>query len=154
MTDEEYMRVAIKEAKKAEKSDDVPVGAIIVKNGEIIARTHNLKEKRTCATEHAEILAIRKASKELNNWYLDGCTLYVTLEPCPMCAGAVVNSRIDRVVFGAADPKAGCYGSVLDFCKDGHFNHTPEVCGGVLGEECGAILSAFFRKKREEKKKN
>ncbi len=145
-----FMRLALKEAEKAAKADEVPVGAVIVKNGEIIAKAHNLKERRNCALFHAETVAISKAAKKLNNWWLEDCELYVTLEPCPMCAGAVINSRLKRVVFGAFDSKAGCLGSVFNLTEKGKFNHDVEVKGGVMSEECAAVLSEFFRNKRKK----
>lgn len=147
--DEEYMREALKEAAKSSAADEVPVGAVIVHNGEIIARAHNLRETKKNALYHAEILAIDKACKVLGGWRLFECELYVTLEPCPMCAGAIVNSRIKRVVFGARDTKAGALGSVMNL----HLyplNHKPEIESGVCGEECGKILSEFFSEKRKK----
>ena len=152
--DEKYMRLALREAEKAAALDEVPIGALIVKDDEIIARAHNQKEKKNCALEHAEMIAIRKATKKVGNWWLEGCTLYVTLEPCVMCAGAIMNSRLDRVVYGAKDPRFGFLGSVADLGRDYPTNHVFEKTGGVLAEECGAILHEFFRKKREEKGKS
>lgn len=153
-TDERFMRLALREAEKAAEADEVPVGAVVVKGGKVVARAHNQKEKRNCALCHAEILAIEKATKKVENWWLEGCTLYVTLEPCAMCAGAIVNSRLDRVVYGAADPRYGFLGSLADLPRDYPLNHSFERTSGVLAEECGGILSAFFRKKREEKNNN
>lgn len=153
MKDKEYfMKKAIAAAKRAEAKDEVPVGAVIVRDGEMIAAACNRKERENCAVFHAEIVAIRKACRKLGNWYLDGCEMYVTLEPCPMCAGALINSRLDKLYFGAYDPKAGCAGSLYDLLRDGRFNHTLEVEGGVMKEECAALLSGYFRKKRESKK--
>ena len=146
--DEKFMTLALKEAKKAAAADEVPVGAVVVKEGVVIARAHNEKEKRNCAVYHAEILAISRAAKKLGNWWLEGCTLYVTLEPCLMCAGAIVNSRLDRVVFGATDPRFGFLGTLADPTRDFPLNHSFEKTTGVLGEECSAILTEFFRKKR------
>ena len=123
------------------------VGAVIVKDGKVIAKAHNLIEKNQDATAHAELLAIKKASKKLKSWRLDGCSIFVTLEPCPMCAGALVNSRIDRVVFGAYDMQAGCCGSVVNF-NAYPFNHTFDVTGGILERECREMLTEFFKKKR------
>ena len=150
-TVEKYMRLALKEAEKAATEDEVPVGAVIVKDGAVIARAHNAKERKGCAVYHAEILAIEKAAKKTGNWWLEGCTLYVTLEPCVMCAGAIVNSRLDRVVFGAKDPRFGFLGSVADLNKDYALNHKFQCDSGVLEDTCAGILSAFFRKKREKK---
>lgn len=149
-----FMKCAIREAKKAFAEDEVPVGAIIVKEGKIIARAHNQKEKKNDATAHAEIECIKKASKKLGNWWLEDCDIYVTLEPCSMCAGAIVNSRIKRLYFGAKDPKAGCCGSVIDLFTPKLFNHKLEVKGGVLPVECGSLLTDFFSQKRAEKKNN
>ncbi len=145
---DEFMKIALKEAEKAKSKDEVPVGAIITKDGKIIARAHNTKNMDKNALHHAEMLAIIKAQKKLKDWHLYDCSLFVTLEPCPMCAGAIVNSRVGTVVFGAFDPKAGCYGSVFDFKQK--FNHTPQVVGGVLGEECGKILTNYFKEKRNK----
>jgi tRNA(adenine34) deaminase len=144
---ERYMTEAVKMAKKAEKRDEVPVGAVIVKRGEVIARAYNLRELKKDPLAHAEILAIKKASKRLRSWRLETCVLYVTLEPCPMCAGAIVNSRIKQVVFGAYDPKAGALGSLYDLAE-GKLNHTPEVTGGVLKDECSVMLRRYFQGKR------
>ena len=148
---EEYMIAALSEAKKTAQSQDVPIGAVIVKNGEIIATGHNEREAHGDSTAHAEIQAIRSACERLGGWHLDSCELYVTLEPCPMCMGAIVNSRIKRVVFGAKDSKAGACGSVFNF-NDYPLNHKPEIVSGVMEEEGRALLSEFFTKKREEKK--
>ncbi len=145
---EQYMRQAIACAKEAAAQDEVPVGAVIVKDGEVIAAAHNEKESRNCAIYHAEMLAIARAAEKVGNWYLDGCSIYVTLEPCPMCVGAIINSRLDAVYYGANDPKAGCCGSVFDLISEGKFNHKPVVFGGILREECGALLTEFFRSKR------
>ncbi|MCF6097606.1 tRNA adenosine(34) deaminase TadA [Thermovorax subterraneus] len=142
------MGEALKEAQKAFDMDEVPVGAVIVKDGSIIARAHNTREMSQDATAHAEILAIRKACEAVGSWRLIGCSLYVTLEPCPMCAGAIILARLDRVVFGAWDPKAGAAGSVVNLFEVERFNHHPEVISGVLAEECGALLKEFFRQKR------
>lgn len=149
----EYMKKALDEARKTHESQDVPIGAIIVKNGEVIAMGHNEREACGDATAHAEIQAIRKACERLGGWHLDNCELYVTLEPCPMCMGAIVNSRIKRVVFGAKDAKAGACGSVFNF-NNYPLNHKPEIISGVLEEEGRALLSDFFIKRREEKKTN
>ena len=147
MTDEEYMRLALTEAESAAALDEVPVGAVVVRRGEIIAKTHNTRETGKCALDHAELLAIRDACKRAGGWRLNDTTLYVTLEPCPMCAGAILNARIDRVVIGARDPRAGALGSVIDL-NALPINHKAEVKDGVLAEESAALLSAFFRRKR------
>jgi tRNA(adenine34) deaminase len=147
--DHEYwMREAIIEAHKAEAIAEVPIGAVIVYEGEIIGRGHNLRETKLDPTAHAEMIAIREASATKLAWRLSGCTLYVTLEPCPMCAGAIVQSRVDRVVFGTADPKAGCAGTLMNLLQDGRFNHRAEVVEGVLQSECAGLLTSFFRKLR------
>ncbi len=141
------MQIALKQAKKAYKKGEVPIGCVIVHNQKVIAKAFNKRETMKNALLHAEICAIQKASRRLFGWRLTGCTLYVTLEPCPMCAGAIINARIPRVVFGAFDPKAGCFGSMHDFSKD-MFNHTPEITSGVLLESCAGILKEFFKNKR------
>ena len=149
------MKLAIEEAKKAEQIGEVPIGAIIVKDDEIIASAYNLREREKRAISHAELLAIDKACKALGAWRLTDCTLYVTLEPCPMCAGAIIQSRMKRVVFGASDPKAGCVCSLYNLLTDERFNHQCKIESGVLSEECGELLSVFFQKlrcKRKEKK--
>ncbi|SEG02859.1 tRNA(adenine34) deaminase [Caloramator fervidus] len=143
------MRIALKEAEKSLLVDEVPVGAIIVKDGKIIARAHNLRETLKDATAHAEILAINEACRVLGGWRLIDCIMYVTLEPCPMCAGAIVNSRIKTLVFGASDPKSGACGSIYNIVNDERLNHRVEVIGGVLRQECGDILKNFFKNKRK-----
>ena len=145
-----FMREAMALAAMAEDIDEVPVGALIVKDGEIIAKAYNTRETSKCATHHAEILAIEEACRKLGGWRLPGVTLYVTMEPCVMCGGAIINSRIPRVVYGAKDHRFGAFGSALDLVKI-PLNHTPEVVGGVLGEECAAILSDYFKGKRKPK---
>ena len=147
------MKEAIKEAKKAYDKLEVPVGAVIVKEGKIIARAHNLKETKYDTTKHAEILAIQKASKKLNNWRLIDCDMYVTLEPCSMCAGAIINSRIRKVYIGALDEKTGAAGSVLNLFEDFTFNHNVEVEKGIMQEECETMLKNFFKMLRKIKKK-
>ena len=142
---------ALKEAKKAYKKLEVPVGAVIVKNGEIIARAHNLKETKADTTKHAEILAIQRASKKLNAWRLEECEMYVTLEPCTMCAGAIINSRIKKVYIGTMDAKTGACGSVLNLFEDYKFNHNVEFEKGILKEECENILKEFFKTLRKIK---
>ena len=150
--DERYMYEAIEEAKKAGQIDEVPIGAVMVHNGEIIARAHNLRETRQSSIAHAEVLAIDEACSKLGTWRLEDAVLYVTLEPCPMCAGALMLSRVKKVVYGAADPKGGCAGTFMNILQDERFNHQSEVVSGVLEEECGALLSNFFRNLREKKK--
>lgn len=150
---EKFMVEAIKEAKKAELIDEVPIGCVIVKDDKIIARGHNLRESKQCSTAHAEIIAIEKACRKLKSWRLEGCSLYVTLEPCPMCSGAILQSRIEHVVYGAKDPKGGCMESCMNMYEVKGFNHYPDVIGGVLEDECGALLKTFFKRKREEKSK-
>lgn len=150
--DEKYMKEAIKQAKKAESIDEVPIGAIIVHNDKIIARAHNLRESKQNAVAHAEIVAIQKACKKLGSWRLENCILYVTLEPCPMCSGAILQSRIERVVYGASDPKGGCIESCMQMYEVNGFNHYPKVTSGVLKEECSELLKNYFKQKRVEKK--
>lgn len=157
--DEYYMKLAIEEAKKAQELNEVPIGAIIVKDNEVIASAFNLRESHQRSIAHAEILAIDMACKQLGSWRLEDTTLYVTLEPCPMCAGALVLSRVKRVVFGASDPKGGCAGTLMNLLQDERFNHQAEVVGGVLEKECSALLSHFFamirkRKKAQKNKEN
>ena len=146
-----YMKQAIKEAEKAYKKLEVPVGAIIVKDGKIIARAYNQKESKTDTTKHAEILAIQKASKKLKSWRLIDCEMYVTLEPCTMCAGAIIHSRIKKVYIGAMDEKTGAVGSVLNLFEDYKFNHKPEVEKGILKEDCESLLKQFFKELRKLK---
>lgn len=150
---EYYMKQALKEAEKAYKKLEVPVGAIIVKDEKIIARAHNQKETKTDTTKHAEILAIQKASKKLKSWRLIDCEMYVTLEPCSMCAGAMINSRIKKVYIGAKDEKTGAVGSVLNLFNDYTFNHKVEVETGIMEKECQEILKQFFKELRKLKKK-
>ena len=154
MRDEEkFMKEAIRQAKKAYALREVPIGCVIVYEGKIIARGYNRRNTDKNTTSHAEINAIRKASKKLGDWRLEGCTLYVTLEPCQMCAGAIVQARIDKVVIGSMTPKAGCAGSVLNLLEMDGFNHKVEVERGVLEEECSTMLSGFFKELRMEKAK-
>lgn len=147
-----YMKLALKQAQKAMKKDEVPVGAVIVHKGKVIASAGNARETKKDPLAHAEILAIKKASKKLGGWRLPDCSLYVTLEPCPMCAGAIINSRIDNVIFGAYDPKAGAFGSLYNMAE-GKLNHTPNVVGGVLRDECASLISGYFKQKRLSNKK-
>jgi len=149
---EKFMKEALKEAKKALEHEEVPVGAIIVKDGKIIARAHNIKEQKNDATCHAEILAIKKACKKLNSWRLIGCEMYVTLEPCSMCAGALINSRIKKLYIGTPDEKTGACGSVLNLLEDYKFNHKIEIEKYILKEECEKILKDFFKFLRERNK--
>lgn len=149
--DEYYIREAMRLAKCAEDIDEVPVGAVAVRDGKIIASAFNTRESSKCATHHAEILAIEEACRALGGWRLPGVTLYVTMEPCAMCAGAIINARIPRVVFGTRDIRFGAFGSKLDLAAIG-LNHTPEIKGGVLEDENRDMLSAYFRRKRENKK--
>ena len=145
--DVEFMREAMRLAGLAEDIDEVPVGAVIVRDGEIIARAYNTRETSKCATHHAEILAIEEACRVLGGWRLIGCTLYVTMEPCAMCAGAIINARIPRVVYGAPDLRFGAFGSLINLA-DVPLNHTPEILGGVLKDENVDILKNYFKKKR------
>ena len=144
---EKYIKIAIELARKAIIKDEVPVGAVIVKNGKILSKACNERETRRNPLAHAEIIAINKAAKKLKSWRLTGCTLYVSLEPCPMCAGAIINARIDEVVFGAYDKKAGAFGSLYDL-GEGKLNHTPKVIGGVYSKECANLLKNYFKEKR------
>ena len=139
------MREAVKEAYKAAEKLEVPVGAVVVEGDQVIARGHNLRERLGDPTAHAEILALREAALRLGSWRLNGCTLYVTMEPCPMCAGAAIQARLDRIVFGAYDPKAGAAGSCVDLLGETCFNHQVEVTGGVLEEKCVQIVQNFFK---------
>lgn len=148
LQDEFYMALALKEAAKAALIEEVPVGAVIVKNGRVIAKAHNLREKRGDATAHAELLAIQKACKRLGGWRLEDAELFVTLEPCPMCAGAILQARVKRLIFGASDPKAGAVGSLLNLLQDSRFNHQVEVKGGVCANESSRMLKEFFARKR------
>ena len=151
-TDEKYMREALKQAKKAYAIGEVPIGCIIVCQDKIIGRGYNRRtiDKNTLA--HAELLAIKKASKKMNDWRLEGCTMYVTLEPCQMCGGAIVQSRMSRVVVGCMNPKAGCAGSILNLLQMEEFNHQAELTTGVLEEECSQMMKIFFKELREKKK--
>ena len=150
MSDEDYMRAAMELAREAGASDEVPVGAVVVLNGEIIGRGFNQPIGRHDPTAHAEIMALRDACVRLGNYRLPGCELYVTLEPCAMCAGAIMHSRVARVVYGAADPKTGVAGSVVDLFAEPRLNHHATIERGVLGEECGRMLSSFFAARRSK----
>jgi tRNA(adenine34) deaminase len=146
--DQRWMRRALRQAQAAAEADEVPVGAVIVRDGQLVAQAHNGREQLRDPTAHAEMIAITQAAAALEDWRLEGCTLYVTLEPCPMCAGAIVLSRIPRVVYGAADAKAGAVQSLYQLLSDRRLNHRPAIAGGVLGQECGALLTQFFAGKR------
>lgn len=150
--DEKYMKEAMKQAKKALKAGDVPIGCVIVYNDKIIARGYNKRNAKKTTLAHAELLAMAKASKVIGDWRLEDCTMYVTLEPCQMCAGAIVQARIPKVVIGTMNPKAGCAGSVLNLLQIEQFNHQVEVVYDVLKEECSVMLSDFFKELREQKK--
>ena len=150
--DERYMKEAIRQARKAEALDEVPIGCVIVYDGRIIARGYNRRNTDKNTLSHAELNAIRKASRKLGDWRLEGCTMYITLEPCQRCAGAIVQARVTRVVIGSRNPKAGCAGSVLNLLQMAEFNHQVELTEGVLTEECSNMLSEFFRNLRVRKK--
>ena len=152
MDHETYMKEALAEAKKAGEIGEVPIGAVIVKDGEVIGRGYNLRETENDPTAHAEMIAIREAAAKTGSWRLNDCTLYVTLEPCPMCAGAIIQARIDTVVYGTEDPKAGCAGTLMNILQDGRFNHQTEMITGVMKEECSTILTSFFKELRRRKK--
>lgn len=154
MNEEKYMKQAIKQALKAQEKDEVPIGCVIVKDDKIIARGYNLRQSNQQSYAHAEMIAIQKACKKLGTWRLEDCELYVTLEPCPMCAGAILQSRIKKVIYGAKDPKGGCVDSCMKMYETKGFNHYPEVLSGILDEECASLLTNFFRKKRALKKQN
>ena len=155
MTEQEkYMKEAIRQAQKARVLEEVPIGCVIVSDGKIIARGYNRRNTDKNTLSHAELNAIKKASKKLGDWRLEGCTMYVTLEPCQMCAGALMQSRIDRVVIGSMNPKAGCAGSRLNILQIPTFNHQCEITKGVCEEECSEMLTTFFKELRKNKKKN
>ena len=151
-SDESFMKQAVKHAKKAYDKLETPIGCVIVHEDKIIARGYNKRNMKKNTLAHAEILAINKASKVLGDWRLEDCTMYVTLEPCPMCAGAIVQARIPRVVIGSMNPKAGCAGSVLNLLQQDGLNHQVEVTKGVLAEECSGLMTSFFRELRKKKK--
>lgn len=150
--DERFMYAAIKAAHQAGELEEVPIGAVIVYENEIIATGYNLRETSQSALSHAELIAIQQANQKLSSWRLEDCTLYVTLEPCQMCAGAIIQSRMKRVVFGAYDPKAGCGGTIMNLLADKRFNHQVEIKSGVLEKECSELLTTFFKKLRKAKK--
>jgi tRNA(adenine34) deaminase len=149
MNDREWMELALAEAREAAAQGEVPVGAVVVHDGELVGSAHNRRELDRDPLAHAELLALRAAASRLGRWRLSGCTLYVTLEPCAMCAGAVVNARVDRVVYGAADPKAGAMGTLFDIARDSRLNHRAEVVASVGAEESAALLRAFFAARRK-----
>lgn len=151
-SDEKYMKEAIRQAKKAYALEESPIGCVIVCDDKIIARGYNRRNTDKSTLSHAELIAIKKACKKTGDWRLEGCTMYITLEPCPMCAGAIVQSRIDRVVIGSMNPKAGCAGSVMNLLQADGFNHHVELESGVLATECSQMLTSFFRELREKKK--
>ena len=150
--DERYMRQAITQAKKALKNDDVPIGCVIVRDGKVIARGYNRRNKDRQSLAHAELMAIKKASKIVGDWRLEDCKMYVTLEPCQMCSGAIVQARIPEVVIGCMNPKAGCAGSVINLLDMAGFNHRVKITKGILENECSKMLTDFFKKMRENKK--
>jgi tRNA(adenine34) deaminase len=152
LADQRFMQMALAEAAAAAAEDEVPIGAVIVHEGQVLAAAHNQREQLRDPTAHAEMIAITQAATALNSWRLESCTLYVTLEPCPMCAGAIVQSRVKRVVYGADDPKAGAVKTLYQLLDDTRLNHRAEVTAGVLAEECGRVLSEFFQQKRVAKK--
>lgn len=149
---EKFMKEALKQAQKAYDIGETPIGAVIVRDGKIIARGYNKRETKKNALLHAEIIAIDKACKRLGGWRLPGCDMYVTLEPCPMCSGAIINSRIENVYFGAYDKKSGCCGSNINLFEKGLFNHDVNIVGGIMEDECAAMLSSFFKELRKQKK--
>ncbi|WP_339181268.1 tRNA adenosine(34) deaminase TadA [Oceanobacillus sp. FSL W7-1293] len=149
--DEKYMAAALQEARRAWMLNEVPIGAVVVKDGEIIGRGFNLRESMQTTLTHAELLAIQDANQKVGSWRLEDCTLYVTLEPCPMCAGAIVQSRVKRVVYGASDPKAGCAGTLMNLLEEPRFNHQVEVKSGVLEPQCSTVLKNFFKELRQKK---
>ncbi len=146
--DDHFMRLALREAERAPPHEDVPIGAVLVSEGEVAAAAHNERELRQDPTAHAEIIALREAARRAGSWRLLDAAIYVTLEPCAMCAGAIVLARVARVVYGASDPKAGACGSVLDVLSEPRLNHRPDVAGGLLADDCGALLSGFFASRR------
>ena len=149
--DEKYMAAALQEARRAWMLNEVPIGAVVVKDGEIIGRGFNLRESMQTTLTHAELLAIQDANQKVGSWRLEDCTLYVTLEPCPMCAGAIVQSRVKRVVYGASDQKAGCAGTLMNLLEEPRFNHQVEVKSGVLEPQCSTVLKNFFKELRQKK---
>ena len=151
MNEEKWMKEAIKQALKAYKEDEVPIGCVIVKDNKIISRGYNKREKNQISMDHAEMIAIKKACKKLGSWRLEDCDLYVTLEPCPMCAGAIIQSRIRKVIYGASDPKGGSVKSVVQLFDIKEYNHHPEYISGIYEKECSELLTDFFKSKRKVK---
>ena len=149
---DKFMKEALKEAKKAASANEVPIGCVIVRDGKVIAKNHNRRNKDKSVLSHAEILCIAEACKKVRDWRLEDCTMYITLEPCQMCAGAIVQARVPKVVIGSMNPKAGCAGSVINLLQMAEFNHQTEIVTGVMEEECSSMLSNFFTELREEKK--
>lgn len=154
LDDNYYMGLALEEAQKAYRMGEIPIGAVLVIDGEVVAKAHNLRETCHDATAHAEVIVIQETCQKLKRWRLTGATLYVTIEPCPMCAGALVNSRVDRLVYGSADYKAGAVESIFNVVQNEALNHRMEVTAGVRGDECSAIMKAFFRERRKKKTTN
>ena len=152
MDDRYYMQLALEEARKAAELGEIPIGAVLVHDGEVVCRAHNMRETWQSATAHAEVIVIEEACKKLARWRLSGCTLYVTVEPCPMCSGAIVNSRIDRVVYGCPDVKAGGAESIFNIITNPNLNHCAEVVSGVCEEECAGVMKEFFKRRRKENK--
>ena len=150
MDDQYFMGLALEEAQKAAALGEIPIGAVLVQDNEVIARAHNMRETWQDATAHAEVIVIQDACKRLRRWRLSGCTLYVTVEPCPMCSGAIVNGRVDRVVYGCPDIKAGGAESIFNIITNPNLNHVAKVMSGVREEECAQVMKAFFKKRREE----
>ena len=150
--EEKYMKLALKEAKKAEAIDEVPIGCVIVKDDKVIARGFNRRESKKMVISHAEIEAINKAYKKLDAWRLEDCEIYITVEPCIMCAGAIIQGRFKRVIYGTEDFRGGAFGSSIDVLKANDINHHPEVIGGILKEECSSLISNYFKRKREIKR--
>ena len=148
--DTKFMKLALKEAEKARQKDEVPIGCVIVQNGKVIAKSHNTKNTKANALYHAEIIALMKAQKKTKDWHFNDMELYSTLEPCPMCAGAIINFRVGKVYFGASDKKAGSVGSVVNLFEEKSFNHHPEYQGGIMEKECSEILTNFFKEKRNQ----
>lgn len=150
MDDERYMQFALEQARAAYRIGEVPIGAVIISGGEVFACGHNLRETTDDPTAHAEVIAIRRAAERLGHWRLSGMTLYVTIEPCPMCAGSLVNARVDRLVYGAADPKAGAAGTLMNLLQDERLNHRVSVTGGILEAECAELMRQFFQERRHQ----
>ena len=150
-SEEKFMKMALREAKKAEKAEEVPIGCIIVKDGKVVAKAYNMRQSKRLSTAHAEILAIEKACRKIKDWRLDGMEMFVTLEPCAMCAGAIVNSRIKKVYFGAKEEKSGCASSKFPVLSESGLNHCTDFEGGIEGEKCAKIIKNYFKAKRSKK---